>query len=278
MSLMLLCLLTVGCRTDPCGPPKPDAVRYVDAIRAGIGGLSECSCITDPDVHSDCVAWIALAQAEAGDAARAEAACGGLPSETHWRGECFFLVADAIKASGARAKAMCAQAAPFTEWCLAHVAQRRLGELLADLPRGQEAAFETQSFTIARDIAGLRRGERIYRRSISRALADRPDDPFDMATCGTATEETCSRAYLERLLDEILEVDILPEAQSAGWARLAPLCDGQAVTVDAASAAGLPRWTEAVDEPVQSAWAVACQRMQAQRLGGQSMRSRTFSP
>jgi len=105
-----------------CGSGEPHPLHaYVAAIQAP--GPPACQTIADPVLRGECGALAArdLAPTDEGAAVRAcEALDPGL-----WQDECYFLVSDALDATGAKAEALCATAGRFSHQCLSHARSRQ---------------------------------------------------------------------------------------------------------------------------------------------------------
>lgn len=234
-----------------------DASRYVSALDAAPDGLSQCAAIRSADLKSDCIAWNARALLRHSRRAEAEAACRQLSTEA-WRGECFFQLADQLSAHAADALGLCEHSGTFVDWCRNHVIRRRLEAGLGELGRGEEWTAEQQAREEAALVLSPTAAQETARRVISRAIAARPDRPFDRdQTCGTAPRQTCTAALEERLL-------------ATAWAgasdpavvvtRLTPLCQ-RPLSATASGEAGFVRWTASSSTTARQAWARVCERI-----------------
>lgn len=251
-----LLLLAVACAAE--GPGDPEA--YAEALASG--DPAACAAVADPALAADCRAWLARERAVAGDVEGAAALCRALPEASAMRGECFFLVADGVSASGEQARSLCAQAAPYDQRCLEHAVRREVAAAVGTLERGEEAAVEARAEAVAAAWVGRGRGRRFARHILSKRIAERADQPFSAATCGTVSAVVCSRAF-ELRVDAWIQARAAVEDAHAK-VTLEPVCPPP-VTREAVAAAGGPLWAEDADGVVADAWRRACAKARDDR-------------
>ncbi len=109
-------LLALSCG----GPESHPLADYIAATRTPAS--TACEDIAHPSLAGECTALRARDLART-DEATAVAACARIPPGT-WQEECYFLVSDALDATGAKAEALCATAGRFNLQCLSHARSR----------------------------------------------------------------------------------------------------------------------------------------------------------
>lgn len=160
-----------------------DTTLHQQAIQAG--DQSDCSAIDSPDLRGDCLSWQASALAEHGDVEQATQLCSGM-QESQWRGECWFMVADAAKAMPEQATALCQHAELYERQCMDHAVQR-LAETLLKTPGSEMAALAelTESWT---PVYGQAEAADRSKALVSDLMERRPH-PLGRATFGNADKE-----------------------------------------------------------------------------------------
>lgn len=238
-----------------CARSAPDeTARYVDALALGADGLADCQVLRDPTLRADCVSWASRALAQRGEVDTALQACATLEAGSALRGECVFLIADAVAARGEQAREICALAAPYDTRCLEHAVRRQLATVVGSMVRGEEAATEAAAEAEAAEWLGATRGRRFARHAVAKALAARPDELFSRSTCGTVSAVVCSRAFelrIDRVVGEESRNGVHPKE------TLDPVCPPP-VSSEAAGSVGLPTWSPDVAQEVADAWRRAC--------------------
>lgn len=250
-SLLVFPVVLLGCNRP--GSPG-ETLAYTEAMAKGARGLEDCQALQDPQLRTDCVSWAARDLALGGDEAAAVAACQALDTASPLRGECLFLVSDALGAKGEQARAICEAAHPFANRCREHAVRRQLATLVRGLARGAEAAAEGQAEAEAAAWLGPQRGRRFARHALAKELAGRPDEVFSRETCGSISAVVCSRAF-ELRIDAVIG-----DASRDGatpWSVLQAVCPPP-VTLDGARLAGLPAWSPDAEEAAGGAWRRAC--------------------
>jgi hypothetical protein len=113
---MNLWLLWLGCNGS-----DPSAISaYLQATRDP--ALRSCSEISDAGLAGECAALRARDLAKIDERSAIEACATIAPGM--WQDECYFLVSDAVDATGAKADALCATAGRFSSQTLSHAASR----------------------------------------------------------------------------------------------------------------------------------------------------------
>jgi len=170
-----------------------------------------------------------------------------------WRDECFFLIADISRLEGEAAKQACSAAGQFRNQCVGHAIAREVSAVLNAAERGQEeATLAALDVVVRRYIPGQERRGRV-RQIMAGHLADRdPEQPFSLATCGTAPEMICQEAYVER----VRNAERAAGRTDGEWRRAC----GSHVTVQRAVSLGLPGWSHDFSGLARAAWEQLCRR------------------
>ena len=257
--LLLATLTVVGCgrSASNAGP----AHAYIAASRQA--DPARCGIITDADLRGECMSFAAVAQAAGGDMSAARRTCREMAAGT-WHDECWFHVADAIRASGDLARQLCAEAGRFRAPCFSHVMARDARDLLERFPKGQERQALEQVRTMASSYVGPRLGAVRARLFVRKALAARlADAPLSLEVCGTAPPILCRDAYVQRVELEELQDDHAAAEERAparsGLSRVQQVCRGQR-SLQAVEAAGFPSWKPDAQTMALQAWAQLCSR------------------
>ena len=252
MSLLLAGLLLSG----GCVDPPTDAEAYLAAAADPLDA-GACAAIGDPRLRGECLAMVAAEIAQAtGELDVAASRCAQIPAEEAWRGECYFLVVDAVELIGEDARRLCQEAGQYRDRCLGHALQREGRPLLLAAPRGEErAAFrallERATFYFGDDEAVA--GQKVWH-LVAEFVASRDrGQPFTAATCGEIPWRLCRTGYLTRARYHFRDT-------GASTEQLAAACAALPVSPEEAERYGLPPWTEDVDVPVQAALEKLCGR------------------
>lgn len=185
-SLLALTLLS-------CAPAPPPERAYL----AALGSLSRCAEVAPGDLRGECVAMAARERARAGEPEVATGACdqAGLGI---WQGECWFLVSDALEATGPEAEALCERAGPHRGQCLGHAAAREAKQLLAT-PGAELEALRTLEARVARYRQGPRVQEEAWQLLVKQRASQDPGQPFSRALCGALEPSRCAEILRARL-------------------------------------------------------------------------------
>lgn len=193
-----------------CEKPGTPAADYL----AGMGDPAACSTIADVALQGECAAFAAEAQAAAGDVSGAKEACAQV-AHSVWGMECWFMVADAIRATGEEARGICGRAGRFQQQCRAH-AMGREGDAILDqhLPQQPDAAYAALVVALKSWLDGPRARRRSAELLSHRLAAHEREGPFDVVWCGDLPGEICREALALRL-EPSLEVLSEPERAEA---------------------------------------------------------------
>ncbi|MEL6347354.1 MAG: hypothetical protein AAFV53_29840 [Myxococcota bacterium] len=248
--LALILSLLCSCTTEPSAQAYVEATRRPDQPAL-------CDAIRDPALHGECVAMSAATIADAdADRRRADPLCRKLDADDPWRGECFFLISDALNATGEDAQAICADAGIYAERCLGHALQREGAALLQVTPRGQESQAYQDLYQRALALfEGNQRvaGRKVWQIFVDQLAARDIDAPFSPAICGSVPDELCRTVFLTRMRYLNRDVGRIEETLLAACHRL-PL------SVEDAERSGFPPWTPDIDPVVQQALRQFCAR------------------
>lgn len=178
-----------------CEEPVTPAADYL----AGMGDPAACSAIADVALQGECAAFAAEAQASSGDVTGAKEACAQVAHPV-WGMECWFMVADATRATGEEARGICGRAGRFQQQCRAH-AMGREGDAILDqyLPQQPDAAHAALVEALKLWLDGPRARRRAAELLSHRLAAHERERPFDVAWCGALPEDICSDALTLRL-------------------------------------------------------------------------------
>ena len=206
-----------------CGLPDDRLRRDVSAYQAAVlGEPGACSQIGSPSLQAECLTFAAGNTAKV-DLPGARAICSGI-SDSTWQAECGFWVCDS-----------------------------EVVGVLEQYGRGREAeAWEAARNVSVRALgpAGEDRAADLF----IRYLADRAEGPhLRSSDCGTAPESLCAGAYTQLLTQVAATVD------RAASQLVRPAC-AREVSVERATAMGLPGWDPEVHASVQLALRRLCAR------------------
>lgn len=182
-----------------CGEDPADGrAAYVDAL-SHPGEISRCEAILDPSQQGECVAIGAAALAKAGERTTADAACRAIVDPV-WQPECWFLIADAVDATGAEARELCGRTGPFQQPCFGHTMGREAGKIFDQVGVGEEIEAEERlarafEFYQSPPAAGRKAREFLVRHLGAREL----EAPFQRDLCGAAREDVCRAAFRARV-------------------------------------------------------------------------------
>jgi hypothetical protein len=240
-----------------CSAPS-DTSLYVEAIERAPEGMALCHQIREEALRSDCISWNAQAQLHAGEQSAAEASCEQLPLSSRWRDECYFQLADHLKAHPQQARRLCDLTGSYQAWCHNHIVRNAIEAQFSELPRGGEDAIEQRAREQASSSLPPEDAASTARHVVARLIAARRDAPFDRdLSCGSASERTCIMALEERLLDQAWSNQPDPVQVRQ---RLALLCR-HPLDVESAEAAGFVGWTPTTGRIARRAWARVCSRL-----------------
>ena len=170
-----------------------DSVLHQQALRGG--SQADCSGIHAPDLAGDCWSWKASLLAADGEVDQAAQICSAM-EDSQWKGECWFLVADATEAQRADATTLCQHAAPYERECVDHAVQRLAEALLASHGAEMEAIAElTDRWT---PLYGQKEASQRSRALVSALIGQRPH-PLSRATFGDADDALVQMTLTQHL-------------------------------------------------------------------------------
>lgn len=232
-----------------CGAPPDDATLYQQALAAA-DPVPFCEQIGDPELAGECLAYAARDVA-AEDAAAAGRACTAIESAA-WQDECWFLVSDTARLTGAEAWLTCDRAGQFEDRCRSHAISRMARRIAQEHPVGEETE-------LVDDLTQL------YQRS----------DQYQGEQARRAAEWTAARTLVRRRKAGTLRDAHLGEASTR--LRLltlrqvlrsqAPGSLRQQCRRPAAEVFGEPPpWGPTLDDEVAPAWSSLCAIVSGQRV------------
>ena len=223
-------LMAMGCA------PSSDADRYIDATEHPLTA-GACDRIEAPALRGECVAMTASAVAQHHGEAAARQRCQRLVDGDPWRHECFFVVSDALEATGQTAVALCEAAGPYRDKCAGHALQREGRPLLDATPWGQESMIME---TLMGHSAAYFTDEHTQRQAVWHLLVEHIASrdfgaPFGMEMCGQVPQSLCVSAFVTRM--RFSERDNLQSPDG-----LTALCAQNPITASTAASLGLSSW------------------------------------
>ncbi len=237
-----------------------DQEHYLQASALPIQqALQECIKIEDPELNGECVWFVTKSNTERNArmpqperVRQAFQHCEQAPTEG-WKTVCRFDAIDVTGVTGQVADSACAQTGEFQERCMIHALLREEDQLSAKYPKGKEVAM-MKSIQQRMQNLGLDQvsKEPIHETLTARVVARRFESAwrnnrqykFSQRECGELPEEICVDAY---------RISI----KQIGKGRLPKPCALPMSTVNV-TAAGLPIWSEELQDGVQKAWKSLC--------------------